>query len=399
MFALKNIAGLVLAGLVFVVGTVAAQTPPQPPTAPSPPSAPQAPRPPQLLVKFAPDANKQAILGLVEASVVTEIPQLNVSVLSVKDQASALKKLRTQKIDYAEVDAVATKTLTADPLYPNQWGLPKISWDKLEASSSAYNIATPSARIAIVDTGVDYNHPDLAGKVDTANDWDFVNNDNDAFDDESHGTHVAGIAASSTLNGVGISAVSINSATILPMKVLDQNGSGFYSWIAQGVIRAADQGARVINLSLGGTFKSTTLQNAVNYAWNKGSVVVAAAGNNGSTKAFYPAYYTNSMAVWASTQTDFKASFSNYGSWVDVGAPGVSILSSVPGGNYESWNGTSMATPHVSGLAGLLFSQHPEWSNSQVRGKIESTADPVPDRNYSRGRLGKGRINVYKALK
>lgn len=392
------LSGLTL-GLLIFVGNVWGFSLPQLPTPPTPPSVPTPPRPPQLLVKFAKDANKSAILGQVGASVVAEIPQLNVSVVSVKDQTAALGKLRIQKIDYAEIDAVATKTLS-DPLYASQWGLPKISWNKLDASSSAYQQATSSAfpKIAVIDTGVDYNHPDLTGKVDTLNDWDFVNNDNDAMDDESHGTHVAGIAAASTLNDQGISAVSINSSTILPMKVLDQYGSGYYSWIAQGIIRAADQGARVINLSLGGRYNSTTLLNAVNYAFNKGSVVVAAAGNNDSTRAFYPAYYSNSIAVWASTRSDTRASFSNYGSWVDVGAPGVAILGPVPGGNYESWNGTSMATPHVSGLAGLLLSQHPGWSASQVRGKIESTADPVPDRNYSRGRLGKGRINVYRAL-
>lgn len=398
---------LIFTGSVLATAPPTPPDPPNPPAAPTPPpppSAPPAPQAPRLLVKFQKDADKQAISRRNEAQIVSEIPKLDVSILSVKDQTESLKRLKAEKIEYAEIDAVASKVSTNDSLYPSQWGLPKISWDLIDASSSSFN--TPSVKIAIIDTGVDYNHPDLLGKVDTLEDFDFVNNDSDAMDDDSHGTHVAGIAAASTNNNQGIASVSINSNTILPVKVLDSQGSGFYSWIASGVIYAADHGARVINLSLGGTFNSTTLQDAINYAWDKGVVVVAAAGNNSSTSRFYPAYYTNSLAVWASTQTDFRASFSNYGSWVDIGAPGVSIISSVPfsldtDGNpdgYSTWNGTSMATPHVAGLAGLLFSQNPTWSNQQIRSKIESTADPVPDRNYRRGRLGKGRVNVYKAL-
>ncbi|OGE71996.1 hypothetical protein A2617_04975 [Candidatus Daviesbacteria bacterium RIFOXYD1_FULL_41_10] len=305
-----------------------------------------------------------------------------------------------------EVDAVAT-TLTNDTLYSNQWALPKISWDKLDTGAGVYNPTEASTRIAVVDTGVDYNHPDLTGKVDTGQDWDFVNNDDDALDDNLHGTHVAGIAAASTNNSTGVAGVSINTSTILPVKVLNQAGSGYYSWVAAGIIYAADHGAKVINLSLGGNVKSTTLENAVNYAWGKGAVVVAAAGNSNNSSKTYPGAYSNAMAVWASDQNDNKASFSSYGGWVDIGAPGVSILSTIPlgkdtkDGNQDGYylaSGTSMATPGVAGLAGLLFSQHPDWSAQTVRSKIESTADPVSSRLFKRGNLGKGRINVFKAL-
>lgn len=362
--------------------------------------------PKRVLVKFISKPDKEAIITRHKARIVSEIPALEVTVLELKDTVEAIRNLAREKIDYIEMDEVAT-ILSNDSLYPNQWALPKISWDKLDATASAYNPATPSGRIAVVDTGVDYNHPDLSGKVDTGEDWDFVNNDGDAMDDNLHGTHVAGIAAANTNNGVGIAGVSINTAKILPVKVLNQNGSGYYSWVASGIIYAADRGATVINLSLGGNVKSTTLENAVNYAWSKGAVVVAAAGNSNNSSKTYPAAYDKAMAVWASDQNDNKASFSSYGSWVDIGAPGVSILSTIPllkdtkddlQDGYYLGSGTSMATPEVAGLAGLLFSQNQGWSNQQVRNKIESTADPVGGRLFTRGNLGKGRINVFKAV-
>lgn len=361
----------------------------------------------RVLVKFSAQANKKAVAEKYKARLVAEIPKIDVVVLESKDKMSELvNKLKQEKIDYVEIDGVAT-TLTNDTLYSNQWALPKIAWDKLDATASAYNPATPSSILAVVDTGVDYTHPDLAGKVDTGEDWDFVNNDDNAMDDNLHGTHVAGIAAASTNNSSGVAGVSINTNTILPVKVLNQSGSGYYSWISAGIIYAADHGAKVINLSLGGNIKSTTLENAVNYAWNKGAVVVAAAGNSNNSSKTYPAAYPIALAVWASNQNDNKASFSSYGTWVDIGAPGVSILSTIPvnldtkDGNQDGYylgSGTSMATPHVAGLAGLLFSQHPDWPALQVRNKIELTADPVGGKLYNRGYLGRGRINVFRAL-
>lgn len=360
----------------------------------------------RVIVKFSGRVDKQAVASKQKARIVSEIPELGVTVLESEDGiGNLISRFLREDIEYIEPDAKA-QAFTNDPLYQNQWALPKISWNLLDASSSAYNIASPSAIIAVVDTGVDYTHPDLAGKVDTGNDYDFVSSDNDAIDDNLHGTHVAGIAAASTGNTAGVAGVSINSVNILSVKVLDQNGSGYHSWVASGIIYAADHGAKVINLSLGGNVKSQTLENAVNYAWNKGSVIVAAAGNSNNTSKTYPGAYTNSMAVWASDQNDNKASFSSYGSWVDIGAPGVNILSTVPvaldpdgnGDGYYYANGTSMATPHTAGLAGLLFSQHPSWTNQQVRSKIESSSDPLTSRLYRRGNLGKGRINVYRAL-
>jgi thermitase len=179
---------------------------------------------------------------------------------------------------------------------------------------------------------------------------------------------------------------------LLAAKVLNKNGSGSYANIANGILWAADNGANVINLSLGGTFDSTTLRNAVNTAWNKGAVLACAAGNSGSSQKSYPGAYTNCIAVGATNENDQKASFSNYSKkWVDIGAPGVNILSTMPNSpvtltttngyyeNYDSLNGTSMATPHVAGVAGLVWSTGlcAAKDNTCVRNRIQDRADQV----------------------
>lgn len=289
-------------------------------------------------------------------------------------------------IEYAEPDFIATSTLTTnDEYYLNQWALPKINapqaWDKTQGSSSV--------KIAIVDTGIDQNHPDLGGKViGRAN---FTNNPD--IDNNGHGTHVAGIAAALTNNTIGVSGLGYDTS-LLSAKVLDFSGSGYYSWISNGIIWSADNGAKVINLSLGGSSNSTTLGSAVNYAWSKGSVVVAAAGNNRSSNPIYPANLNNVLSVAATDINDQKANFSNYGTWIDVASPGVSILSTYKG-SYAYLSGTSMATPLVSGLAALIFADNPALLNSQVVDKIKSSADKIAQT----GRYWEsGRINACSAL-
>jgi thermitase len=163
--------------------------------------------------------------------------------------------------------------------------------------------------------------------------------------------------------------------------------------VASGIEYAADQGAQVINLSLGGPFDSSTLQNAVNYAWNHGSVLVAAAGNESSSAPSYPAYYSNTISVASTTSSDTLSYFSNYGSWVDVAAPGSSIYSTYPTNSYATLSGTSMATPHVAGVAALLAGQGK--SNSQIRAAIENTADQISGTGTY---FAHGRVNAYKAV-
>jgi cell division septation protein DedD len=172
---------------------------------------------------------------------------------------------------------------------------------------------------------------------------------------------------------------------------------GYYDGIANGIIWATDNGAQVINMSLGGPTYSQTLEDAVNYAWNHGVVIVAAAGNSNSTTAFYPAFFTNVIAVGATDAQDAKASFSNYGSsWVDIAAPGVNVYSTYKNATYASLSGTSMATPFVSGTAALVWARNLCQSNACVRNQLESTADHIPGTGSN---WAWGRINAYNAVK
>ena len=294
-------------------------------------------------------------------------------------------------VEYAEGDAIALKLETPnDPGFGSQWGLTKIkapgAWDATHGGGSV--------DIAIVDTGININHPDLGGKIALSINCTLSGCPvATTTDPDGHGTHVAGIASAITNNGIGVAGLSWD-GRLMSVKSLDDNGSGYYSWIANGIIAATDAGAEVINLSLGGTSSSYTLESAVNYAWSHGVVVVAAAGNNGRNRRLYPGFYTNAIAVAATDQNDKKASFSNYGSWVEVAAPGVSIYSTY-GSGYTNLSGTSMSTPFVSGLAALIFGQNSGWTNSQVRNQIQSTADAIA----GTGRYWTyGRINACAAV-
>jgi thermitase len=177
--------------------------------------------------------------------------------------------------------------------------------------------------------------------------------------------------------------------------VLDNSGNGTYANISNGIRWAADSGAKVINMSLGGSFASSTLESAVNYAASKGVVVVAAAGNAGNTKQQYPAFYTNCVAVAATDQSDRRARFSTYGSWVDCAAPGVGIASCYPTNSYVYMDGTSMAAPHVSALAALVWDTPFGTSATAVRNRVQSTGDLVTNNFHS---YPTRRINAARAV-
>ena len=258
--------------------------------------------------------------------------------------------------------------------------------------------------IAIIDTGVDLDHPDL--KANLMAGYDYVDYDAIPEDGNGHGTNVAGIAAAA-LNGIGVSGVA-PAAKILPVRVLDDYGSGYISDVANGIIYAADR-AKVLNLSLGGTGSSTTLQNAINYAANtKGRLVVAASGNCGDSYYYlngcsyvnqpsYPGAYSNVLAVAATNNYDSHASFSTSGSQVDVSAPGVDIYNTFIPNSYYAESGTSQATPHVAGLAALIWAKYPSYTAAQVWNRITSTSVDLG----TAGRdniFGAGRIDVKKAL-
>ncbi|SFA43785.1 thermitase Serine peptidase. MEROPS family S08A [Parageobacillus thermantarcticus] len=336
-------------------------------------------------------AEKTKVLKGVGATAVSDNDRVKSKfhVLKVGNVETAVKALNNNPlVEYAEPNYLFKATWTPNDTYYQgyQYGpqntYTDYAWDVTKGSSSQ--------EIAVIDTGVDYKHPDLDGKVIKG--YDFVDNDYDPMDLNNHGTHVAGIAAAETNNATGIAGMAPNTK-ILAVRALDRNGSGTLSDIADAIMYAADSGAEVINLSLGCDCHTTTLENAVNYAWNKGSVVVAAAGNDGSSATFEPASYENVIAVGAVDQYDRLASFSNYGTWVDVVAPGVDIASTITGNRYAYMSGTSMASPHVAGLAALLASQG--RNNVEIRQAIEQTADKIS----GTGTYFKyGRINSYNAV-
>jgi len=351
----------------------------------------------QILVKFKPGTSLPEVAQIhrqLGGQVKETIPGIGVQVVTVpKGQEKEKVKAYSAnaKVAYAEPDFAAQALGSPDdPGFVNQWGMITVQ------ATQAWDVTTgsPSINIAILDTGVDLDHPDLADKIVDNKNFSSSNTTDDVY---GHGTHVAGIAAAITNNGIGVAGLGY-AATIMNVKVLGDTGSGTYSSVASGIIWAADNGADVINLSLGGTSESQTLQDAVNYAWSRGVVVVAAAGNNGKSDLFYPAGYANCIAVAATDANGEKPLWSNYGDWVDVAAPGREIYSTFKDGSYGYKSGTSMAAPHVSGLAALVFTTVSDTNgdgklNDEVRSRIEATCDDIGVSG-----IGYGRINAARAV-
>lgn len=356
--------------------------------------------PGEYLVKFKPglaqaERNRIAqgagsrFMGRVAA---LDIDVLEFPALKAKQGAAAAEKVlgalkANPNILFVEPNYILTADFTPnDPNLGQQW-----AWATIDAFS-AWDVTQGSAStiIAVVDTGVQRTHPDLAAKIVAG--YDFVSGDTAPDDGNGHGTHVAGTAAAVTDNGTG-GAGTCPACSIMPVRVLDNNGSGTLANVANGITWAADNGADVINLSLGATTGSPTLESAINYAWNHGVFLACAAGNNGNSGANYPAYYANCFAVASTNSSDARSSFSNYGSWVEIAAPGEGIYSTWLNDGYNTISGTSMATPHVAGLAGLLASQG--LSNAQIRDRLCDTADDISGTGTY---WTCGRINAYRAV-
>jgi subtilisin len=268
----------------------------------------------------------------------------------------------------------------------NDWGA-----DMVKAPESwAKGYTGQGVVVAVLDTGVDFNHEDLKNNIwtnpnDDANDnyandihgWNFVDNNNDVMDRDGHGTHVSGSIAGEK-NSYGVTGVAYN-AKIMPVKVLDDTGSGTYDTITKGIYYAVDHGANVINMSLGGGGANKSMQDALEYASSKNVIVVMAAGNSSGSAPIYPARYAQNtgVAVGAVEKDKTLASFSNRAGTDElkyVTAPGVSIYSTVPNNGYESYSGTSMAAPHVAGVVALMLSANPNLSDSQVRQILAETS-------------------------
>ena len=279
-----------------------------------------------------------------------------------------------------------------DPLLAQQWGIFAIGADRVWATTTGIGVI-----VAVVDSGSG-PHPDLAENLLPGRSFFGLveSQDGSDIDASGHGTHVAGIIASAANNGIGGSGVAPN-AQLLPIKVLDQAGQGDARDVAAGVRYAADNGAKVINLSLGGATESSSLTQAITYANDKGALVVAAAGNGGANdKPKWPASLDLTLAVTAVDQSNGATSFDQRGEYIDIAAPGTGIVSTVKG-DYGSSSGTSMAAGFVAGAAALLFAAEPRVTNTQVRDILLRTATDIgePGRDLT---FGVGLINMVAAL-
>ena len=384
----------------------------------------------RVLLRFRDDVPEAYAEGLLQSygfTAVRRIPRIGVYSVRTFPGVSVAETLamlrRNPDIEVARPDYRARLAETPNDTYfvryqynlRNRGGILDIS-DEIQPQTTANadikavaawdeTHGDPEVVIAILDSGVDMTHPELSGKV-VSSGRDFANGDDDATDDNWHGTHTAGIAAADTNNGEGIAGVAWD-CRILPVKVTEADGTGYYSWIIDGIIWATDQGADVINLSLGGDVDDPFLEDACKYAFDRGVVIAAAAGNEASFVLYPAAYDSYVLAVAATDYNDEPADFSNFGPEVDVAAPGVYILAPAPqwyvGDGYLPYlfaSGTSEAVPHVAGMAALIKSLKPALEASDIMNIIRYTADDV-NRSTLPGRddhVGYGRINMERAL-
>jgi subtilisin family serine protease len=347
----------------------------------------------RLVVTFdagasAPEADRAAENS--GGRLVGRIPQLNVRVVELPAVAAAQARERLAGdplVTTVETDGLVQVDWTpTDPLWGAQWEHRQVrapkAWDLTRGAASTV--------VAVVDTGVQAGHPDLAGQLVAGH--DFVNEDDDPADDHGHGTAVAGVVAALASNGIGV-AGGCSRCRVMPIKTMGDEGTGYWSVAAQGITWAADHGADVINLSFGGPTGGTTLYSAIAYARSKGAVVIASAGNSGSTSAFYPAAYDGVISVTATSDLDLRYSWSNYSSsWVTLAAPGCTHTT-VMWSAYKSFCGTSAAAPVVSSVAALVESRSPALSRAQIETVLRESTVATP---YAISRYG--RIDAYAAV-
>lgn len=354
----------------------------------------------RYLIGFTPDVAEAQARGVAAANALVDdlwIPQLHVLSVAAPDgtlaPATETALLKTPGVHYVEPDGLAHAVdVPDDTLYGNQWAPDKIG------AEEAWDVTTGSANVvvAVIDTGVDLQHEDFNGKF-TSYGHDFANGDSNPDDDNGHGTHVGGIIGANTDNNLGVASIG-RQTKLMAIKVLDSGGSGQYSWIASGITAAADNGADIINMSLGGSTNSQTLHNAVDYAFGQGVLEVAASGNSGSSNMFYPAAYSNVMAIGATTSSDVRASYSNYGSWLEMVAPGSSIQSAwCCSANYANASGTSMASPHVAAVAALLLAVDPTLTHNEMWGILQGSAVDLGSSGFDNF-YGWGRVNADDAV-
>jgi thermitase len=371
--------------------------------------------PSEVIVKYADGASKAQRVALRDRTGVTRtlgrVDGVGAKVVRVSgDPAAVANRLnRSGLVQYAEPNLIlGAAWFPNDPRFHELYGLHNTGQtggaadadidapEGWEAAGLGSFPASGGVRIGIVDTGIDQTHPDLSGQtVACARFEDLVRLDQ-CNDDNDHGTHVAGTIAAKANNGIGVAGVAFN-ADLVVCKALDEFGSGSIADVANCIDWVSSQGAKVISMSLEGG-PSTTLQNAVANAWNNGNgaVIVAAAGNEGDATLAYPAAYAEVVSVAATDNRDAHADFSNANSDVEIAAPGVDVLSTVPGGGYATMSGTSMATPHVSAVAGVLRQLFPSDNALEIRMRLDAAVNDLGPAGRDTS-FGVGRVNLCKA--
>ena len=372
-----------------------------------------------VIVKFAEGAASAQRATLFDATGVTgkisSVAGLGAQVVKVQgDPAVVARRLnRSGLVAYAEPNYILrTSAVPNDPLFAELYGLNNTGqtggtsdadidapegWDA--AGIGAFP-ASGGTKIGIVDTGIDSTHTELSGKaVDCAASLSGLLTTGSCADDNMHGTHVAGTIAAKANNGTGVAGVSFNSPLTICKALYTAAGTGMTSDVAACIVWAHQRGAKVISMSLGGG-ASTTLKNAVAAAWENGSatgsVLIAAAGNDGDATLNYPAAYPEVVSVAATDHNDARASFSNANADVEVAAPGVNVLSTIPGGQYAELSGTSMATPHTSGVAGVIWQLFPGDTAAGIRSRLDAAVDDLGPAGRDQS-FGFGRVNLCKA--
>jgi thermitase len=354
---------------------------------------------------------RAALVAEMGGTLVTWMPQINVaeirlpvqgavSIASLPTVSNALSTARANGIvTYAEADMVVSATYAPnDPDFSDEtmsYGLQQIQ------ALDAWDIVTGSQQIviAVIDSGIHLDHPEFAGRL--AAGYDFIEEDSVPNDGSGHGTHVAGVIAAALDNDEGIAGVCPN-CRLMPVKVLNNNNLGSWSQLAQGILFAVDNGARVLNLSLGASVPSATVASAVDYAVQSGVTVIAAAGNYNSDAPFYPAALDGVIAVGATTKKGLRWSKSDYGSYIDLVAPGDLIYSTYHDMDniyhgYTYMSGTSMAAPFVSGVAGLLLSVGPKLSAADIEDALLLGAEDLGAEGWD-PEFGHGRVNAMGSL-
>lgn len=348
----------------------------------------------EALVQFRADTTAEGRSAVHAAAGVSSVAGVRSDVVLVRRDDLTIDELLERYAQDPGVEVVEPNILYRphyepnDPKLDKQWGTTKIrsefAWD--------YHRGSPDVVVAVIDSGVDVDHPDLV--EDYAWGWDYASNDPVPDDEDGHGTHVSGTSAARTDNGKGVTGIGFDCRF-----AAYRTGNGSYpnSLIAKSIDDCVEKGAHVINMSFGSSFNSSITKFALDDAHEAGLVLVASAGNDGDTDKNFPAALAKVIAVANSTTSDARSSSSNYGPWVSVAAPGSNIKSTWPGGGYADLWGTSMAAPHVAGMAALLYSalgaeRTPE-NAALIRAAIQETCDPVPG-DY----VAFGRVNMLEAL-